>query len=269
MEARFPRRHLLWDQWYARCIPAVLTRAETSLHGKGIRAEEVTSHLARNSPRPWEHKVYLRIRHSFQKEITSRLLAQRPSRLARIQHKLSRWTWSPKAPVGQVLLPGWPQVLATRWVRHAKVVATVVPPRLMAVEFRTLHNGWCSSRRCNERFLSCNFCRLGCSPTAEDSIEHYSRCPVVRDFHKRVLGLERDNFLPAWLLAEPTPASLDTQALSLLGCYAVYRTTNEGRYGAPFQPDDAFYALRMAAYEGMSGCRSLQKAFTRRGLSQQ
>ena len=61
---------------------------------------------------------------------------------------------------------------------------SAVPPRVKAALVRTWFNGWCTGRRFQRQDCSCIF---GCS--AEDSIEHYSECRVVKDFAWRYLAL--------------------------------------------------------------------------------
>ena len=61
----------------------------------------------------------------------------------------------------------------------------MVPPRIMAAIVRTWYNGWCTGRR----FQQSGTCIFGCQ--YEDSIEHYSRCPIVMNFGHRYLNLER------------------------------------------------------------------------------
>ena len=43
----------------------------------------------------------------------------------------------------------------------------------------TIWNRWTAERRFQRRSSAANVCKLGCSSTAEDSIEHYCQCRVL------------------------------------------------------------------------------------------
>ena len=60
--------------------------------------------------------------------------------------------------------------------RNHTTVKAQCPPRVWAVAWRTIWNGWCTSRR----FQSAGPCRFGCrSLGAADSLEHYSCCDKI------------------------------------------------------------------------------------------
>eukprot|EP00959_Pyramimonas_sp_CCMP1952_P054540 1140117-Pyramimonas_sp.AAC.1 len=63
------------------------------------------------------------------------------------------------------------------------MLRTATPPCVRAALLRTWFNGWCTGRR----FQQQRACIFGCA--LDDSIEHYARCPVVRDFARRRLAL--------------------------------------------------------------------------------
>ena len=81
----------------------------------------------------------------------------------------------------------------------------MVPPRIIAAIVRTWYNGWCTGRR----FQQSGTCIFGCQ--YEDSIEHYSRCPIVMNFGHRYLNLERGGHnLERFLLLDVSPTSIST-----------------------------------------------------------
>lgn len=65
-------------------------------------------------------------------------------------------------------------------------------PRLIGAMHSTLWSRWTTERRNQRRHANTCRCRLGCprGPGAQDSIEHYACCPVVRDFGRRKLKLQ-------------------------------------------------------------------------------
>ena len=101
-------------------------------------------------------------------------------------------------------------------------------------------------------------CRLGC-PEAADELEHYARCPRLRDVGTRFLGLAlpAPDFRLAFFLA--TPALADEagagpqwRRVSLLH-YALHRTINAARHHPGWDPATmAIPALRQALREGVS-----------------
>ena len=65
-------------------------------------------------------------------------------------------------------------------------LSNLVAPRVQAAYWRTVCNGWCTSRR----FGGLDTCRFGCAELADD-ITHYARCPVVASWADGVALLAR------------------------------------------------------------------------------
>ena len=165
----------------------------------------------------------------------------------RLRHKLQRWR-----------LPGTPRAVTDRVLKRLRALEALVPPRVHAAVLSTLWNRWVTARRYQRRSsVECR-CLLGCPPQAEDSIEHYLRCPAVLDVGRRRLAMNMNSqeSLPYLLLATGPPAlfSLDSWLTRCaLLVYAVYRTTNAARHSCPFVGEEARRALVEALYEGARG----------------
>ena len=104
-----------------------------------------------------------------------------------------------------------------------------------------------------------NVCQLGCGGSAEDSIEHYARCKVLRKAHELTLGLHEEYLLPLWLGVDQRQSEDGMLAVGALGAYAAYRTTNAARAQGGLSQEEAKRAFRQAAFEGMAGHKRLIK----------
>ena len=89
-----------------------------------------------------------------------------------IRKKLERWRL--QEPLG---------IVTRRAIKRISHIFSLVPPRVASVVFRAWLNGWCIRRRCQR---SESTCMLKCSMHAEDSLEHYARCPVVIETARRI-----------------------------------------------------------------------------------
>ena len=93
--------------------------------------------------------------------------------VARMRFKLDRWN-----------LSGFPGNTANRFLRALEVVKARMPPKVGAAVLRAAWNGWCTSRRFQQR----GRCLFGCNAfIQEDSLEHYSCCSVGIHFLRRTL----------------------------------------------------------------------------------
>jgi endonuclease/exonuclease/phosphatase family metal-dependent hydrolase len=92
----------------------------------------------------------------------------------RVRHKAKRWKFQDP-----------PHHVSERLVWNINLFSSLLPAAVRASYLRALWNGVPTSRRMKSlsSFAPCN-CVFDCSPTAEDSLEHYFRCPRVR----RALG---------------------------------------------------------------------------------
>ena len=89
----------------------------------------------------------------------------------RVRQKIARWS-----------IPGPPAIVATRCVRMLKELRKDLSPAVIAGFFRASWNGWPTTARMRSMpdAPPTAHCLFRCSHTAEDRIEHYAHCPVVR-----------------------------------------------------------------------------------------
>jgi hypothetical protein len=125
----------------------------------------------------------------------------------RIRDKMHRW---------QLNVP--PHRLADKIHRRLLQLRRLVSPRVLTSVWKLLWNGWITGRRFQNR--STTFCLFRCSDTAEDSIEHYVRCPIIREFARRKLNLH-DLFPEHFFLAVEHLSLNDLTCIALL-TYSVF-----------------------------------------------
>jgi hypothetical protein len=187
-------------------------------------------------------------RRAFQRTIRTKIKERDPhDSHTRIRTNLDRWK-----------LPGLPRTTADKFADQLTQLKRLAPPRVAAAVFGTDWNRWCTFRRFQQRNNPLNTCKVGCGGEAEDSIEHYSRCKILRKLHKDELGLEADWLLPLWLglggrNGEEKMNSNLQHFSGALGAYAAYRTTNLARHSQGLTAAGAAQAFRQALLEGTAG----------------
>jgi hypothetical protein len=170
----YEQRPLSWARWYKGCHCCVLVENVLVLQSAGIQQQHVLSEIAGESMDQWTDQDLAKTVNTFQKVVGKHLKAKMaPCPIDRIRKKVSRW-WN--VPWG---LTGVPAKGARLIHRHLIELGSQVPPRVQAAVFRTLWNSWVTERRFQRRRSVKNVCVFKCSITAEDSLEHYCRCPVV------------------------------------------------------------------------------------------
>ena len=141
--------------WHQRSFAKRLCDTKRNLHDAGVQMDNFVAKQA-----------------NFQKTarsaISSVLFPYDPEQ--RIRAKAARWKFRDS-----------PRHVAQRLLTNFKVLQTKVPPAVRATYLRALWNGVPTSRRMatckNFQAVSCLF---KCTNDAEDSLEHYCRCPVLR-----------------------------------------------------------------------------------------
>ena len=168
-----------------------------------------------------------------------------------MRHKIVRWR-----------VPGLPRRHVDTFFRHLAVLRPILPPRVMAAIFGTVWNRWTTARR----FQQSRPCLLGCSPSAQDSIEHYAHCAIVRQAASSLLDLQlraAPHALGDFLLLTTMPSELPLPTLlgrmSIL-VYAVYSCTNALRFGPSGMPaPDTVGMLNQAIFNGAQGHAGAEK----------
>ena len=150
-----------------------------------------------------------------------------------MRSKLIRWK-----------LHGSSGLLGRRAIINFELLARWVPPRVRVAYFKTIWNGWTTTRRFNSLADQPNVCLFGCK-YGEDSVEHYSCCEV---FWKCAcaprptgLGIRQDlRSKLGFLLLHPEMTEHERIRLAI-GVYAMFRLVNHTRHN---EADASFQYLR-------------------------
>ena len=136
-----------------------------------------------------------------------------------LRRRLKRWKF--QTPIG---------IICRRATTKIGIIFSLVSPRVAAVVFRTWLNGWCTGRRFQNPALKC---QLACSPNADDSIEHYMRCPVVAGFSQACLHLDANtgDIAQSFMCLDKNEDD-GTVVLRALLVYATYCATNGMRHSS-------------------------------------
>ena len=149
---------------------------------------------------------------------------------ATLDRRLRRWA-SLAAP------PRFPRILRSRLSANLTAISGA-PVATRWAYMRTIMNGWCTPRRF-QRDSPCPFCG-GC----QDSLEHFARCPAVREVAnlRLFLGQQAAHPLTFFLLdghARPNAQCIRSAAF----LHALYRTHKAVRHGPkPSCPQDRIWA---------------------------
>ena len=263
---RFPGRRLAWRDWYESCYARTLQDNEDCLRSQGFQVEEALSEIA-GGDAPWNRKQVLKQKKLLQKHTTDWIKrAFAPNAQYRLREKIHRWCecfgnhrgWG---------LPGPPAHIATRIIRHLHELSRLVGPKVRAAMFRSLFNGWCTERRFQRRWGPKNTCMLGCGGGAEDSFEHYCRCPCTLQVleSKLRVSLHPSKSISFFLINEYHCDIRDNLIASALINYACYMTTNLYRnIGIPNSRDVACDAMTQFIKQGAAGHRTSTLFFNER-----
>ena len=174
-----------------------------------------------------------------------------------LRRKLDRW-----------VLQTLPGRRLPRVERTLDAISSLVNPRVLSSYIRLLCNGWMTNRR----FQGRGFCSFRCG-VQEDSIEHFSKCRMVKFYFRRSLdlhppdqGWELDHFLCMDVRCDLMRSnSGDEDPFSricrrrALGCYALYMLHNSIRHGSVDADDfpDAFDRFVKNGELGIDQCGGL------------
>ena len=195
------------------------------------------------------------VQRSFQRVAGSMLPRPRVVDLEpRIRHKLDRWQ-----------VDVWPRHRVAHCLTFLSALRNKVPPRVWAAVWRSLWNGWATSRRTQGRH-GLPGCMFDCSPGAPDSVEHYAQCARLHAVAGRLLGLPRHESQEARLAAF---LGLDVRASMPEGhvlrvavrLCAAYRTHCLCRHGHVRRGPAAEEALRQSCREAVRGSAAATAAY--------
>ena len=205
--------------------------------------------------RPLTREQTRRVQAAFQRTAAASLPRATTLNLEmRIRHKLDRWA-----------VPQLPRVRVANCLAFLQALRGRVPPRVWAASWRTLWNGWASSRRTQGRrgLAGCMFC---CSRAAADSIEHYANCPLLHDAAYAVLRLPRPEapgdrlaaFLGLDYRADDDPGRAVKASIRAA---AAYRTHCLCRHGRVSRGPAAREALGQSFREAVRGHRAATRIY--------
>jgi hypothetical protein len=178
-----------WGSWYKRSHLLILQAAVTNLERHGHTATSIIDDIAGDAEIPWSREVRRKTRTHFQRAVLRHIKhAEAPLAEHRLRGKLERWK-----------LDGPPGTVSRQVLRRLQQLQGLVAPRVSACCFSTIWNRWTTKRRFQRRHCTGNGCVFGCPAGAEDSLEHYAHCVIIRDFAWRTCKLvyTRDAFFLA------------------------------------------------------------------------
>ena len=263
---RCVERLVVWKEWYESCFAKTLQENEEYLRSQGFRVEVALTELS-GGDAPWNQKQELRQKKFLQKHTTDWIKkSMLPNAQYRLREKIHRWCecfgnhrgWG---------LPGPPAHMAARMIRHLQELSSLVGPKVRAAMFRSLFNGWCTERRFQRRWGPKNTCMLSCGGGAEDSFEHYCRCPCTLQVlqSKLHVSLHPSRGISFFLLNEYHCGIRDVLIASALINYACYMTTNMFRNtGRANSRDIASDAMTQFLKQGALGHRTSTNFFNER-----
>ena len=215
-------RYVRWVSWYRKGPVATLNDTSLSLDRLGLSSAELLGQAGEEKSEKGGAPNLIRVRKKFQKCVRLALGKKaRPDAVARVRAKLCRWN-----------LAGVPNITANRCTRTLDHLGRLVPPRVCAAVWKTIWNGWTTARRYQKK----GNCLLCCGGRyAEDSIEHYARCSVVREVGRTFLGMQQssyDKWLGNFITLGVNSCKVDDNMLTLRAVlvYAIFRTTNQLRH---------------------------------------
>ena len=124
-----------------------------------------------------------------------------------------------------------------------KRLARLVKPSVISSILHTHWNSWCTRRR----FQQPGTCLFGCSLLAEDSLEHYSSCPLIRSFLS-TLRLPAFNSMDMFLLLDHRLWSDEKLIVLAIAVHCVYTAFNYVRVNRFLTPMELQDFLQRAAY---------------------
>ena len=144
-------------------------------------------------------------------------------------------------------------ILCRRLPPRLLTLRGLTTPRVQAAVFRTMWNGWTTAAR----FQKTACCVLACSPTAEDRIEHYCKCPFFTNLINTWLGLpDRLANLAGFLLSADGMSDKE-MVLIAVAVYAMHRATAHFRQVAVApQPNQVRDFLQTTCQNAVRGHRS-------------
>ena len=249
-----------WADWFARSFIFQLDSSADHFEALGVTRATLERTILRIDDavllhRPMTRQQTRRVQVAFQRTAAASLPRATTLNLEmRIRHKLGRWA-----------VPQLPRVRVANCLAFLQALRGRVPPRVWAATWRTLWNGWASSRRTQGR-IGLAGCMFRCSPAAADSIEHYAHCPVLHEAADAVLRLPRPESpgdrLAAFLGLDYRAGHDPEKAVKVsIRAAAAYRTHCLCRHGRVSRGPAALEALGQSFREAVRGHRAATRIY--------
>jgi hypothetical protein len=254
-----------WEDWYKRSfilrIDDNRRDFEANICSIPQLMETILGTNQANNTAPKEERIRL----LFQRTAYQLILRHNePDPEFRMRHKLERWKLTdPCRHVcmrlqdlsARIRTPSW---MSRKALHNLHLLGGLVAPRVVAACFSTLWNRWVTARRFQKRAHSDNYCQLGCGGEAEDAIEHYARCRLIREMGVRFLRLHAPEQISmhTFMLCNPHIRTREDLTCSAVLVYASYRATNHYRHVDTPPATTAYDALAQFAREGLRNHRA-------------
>lgn len=239
-----------WHDWYKQNMCKVIVDNIYWCKNKGIHCKDILAAINSDPIRDWGQEDITKAKNSFQKLVVQHIKQRElPNAIERIRSRTARWRGIPFG------LSGLPGIICRRMHKRLHLLGTLVPPRVQAAVFTTLWNGWCTHRRFQRRGWPTNKCLFKCSVAAEDSIEHYCRCPVVLRVSEKLLHISYppELGLDIWALSSGCFHDIDKLRTIALLIYGAFNAFNSIRYKGISCEEQAYQAIVQHIKQGTSG----------------
>lgn len=259
----------MWQEWYNGCYCKVLSDNLQHLHlSCDITPQGVIQRICPTPLHQWDDKMLAKVKRGMQsmcvKAIKETVVLDP---VERIRHKTSRWRDKPYG------LTGLPGIQVPIIHRHIRELAKLVAPRVHAATFKTLWNGWTTERRFQRRWGASNICRFMCSDTAEDSIEHYCRCPIVLRVAHSILHIHYPNeqALNVWMLNNHWIDNPEVMTCVAILIYGTFNAFNSIQHNGISCSQQAYVCIVQHCRQGVmshpASTRVLENCWQRRLLA--
>ena len=243
-------RIVCWSHWYKHNYCKTLVENRQWCAGIGVTTASIFAAIHDSPISSWEDKEIKKVKGIFQKEASVALkLAMAPQAVERIRSRVERWRGIPYG------LSGVPGHYSRHMHQRLHMLKRLVAPKVIGAVFTTLWNGWCTHRRFQRRHWESNRCRFKCSDSAEDSLEHYCRCPTVLRVAKHVFRFSYPNEmgLDIWALNSAWLDDLHNMRSFALLIDGAYNAFNTFRYTAAHNDHDAYHGIQQHCKQGTAG----------------
>ena len=266
-ESEHFNRYCTWSNWFNNSCCKTLVDNARWCQSKGITVQGLCREIISSSDALQDDSAVDKIKRLFQKHALVAIKGVLvPNAVARLRAKVDRWHGIPYG------ITGSPGVYSPVILRRLRQLARITTPRIHAAVFRTLFNSWCTHRRFQRRRAGTNRCVFKCGPGAEDSLEHYCRCPIVLRVASSYLhfSYQAEPALDLWCLNSSwLDSDHNLMGISIL-IYGVYNAFNSIRCSSISDSQQAYLCIVQHCKQGAFGhgaCTAFLDSCWRRPIS--